>query len=121
MPVTVGTPGFMIPAFSPAISASVSPSISRWSSEIEVMAQAVGTMTLVASPRPPKPTSSTQSSAGFAANSTKAAAVMTSNTVIGAPAFTCSMCSSVSANVSSVTSAPAMRKRSLKRTRWGEV
>ena len=50
-------------------------------------------MTLVASPRPPSPTSRTHRSAGVCANRWKATAVITSNTVIAAPAFTCSTCS----------------------------
>ena len=41
-PVTTGTPRFMMPAFSAAIFSSVSPSSSRWSMEIEAIAEAAG-------------------------------------------------------------------------------
>ena len=47
--------------------------------------------------------------------------MITSNTVISAPAFTRSTRSSTAASASSLTSLPATRMRSLKRTRWGEV
>jgi hypothetical protein len=115
-------PGLMMPAFSKAILASVSPRKSMWSMEMLVIAVATGrSTTLVASNRPPSPTSSTSRSAGTVANRWKATAVVTSNTVIGAPALTRSTCSSASDSASSVTNSPASRMRSWKRTRWGEV
>ena len=74
----------MMAAFSPAIVSSVSPRKSTWSMEIGVMTLASGAgTTLVASSRPPSPTSSSSASAGWSANSRKAAAVSISNTVIG--------------------------------------
>ena len=52
------TPRLRMPAFSPAMAARVSPSLSWWSSETGVMTQSAGRgMTLVASSRPPRPTS----------------------------------------------------------------
>ncbi len=121
-PSTTGVPGFMIPAFSRAISASVSPRKSWWSSEIEVIAHTRGGgITLVASARPPSPTSSTHSSAGTRANSSKLAATSTSNTVIAAPSLTAATASITADSASSLTSSPASRMRSLNCTRCGEV
>ena len=112
----------MIPAFSAAMPVRLSPRNSRWSIEIEVMAQAAGrSITLVVSPRPPSPTSRMQRSAGSSAKSRKAAAVMTSNTVIGALALIRSTASSVSASAAVSTSPWVRRMRSLKSTRCGEV
>ena len=88
----------------------------------EVMAQAAGrSITLVVSPRPPSPTSRLQRSAGSSAKSRKAAAVMTSNTVIGAAALTRSTASSASARAAVSTRPWVSRMRSLKSTRCGEV
>ena len=56
-----GTPGLAMPAFSRATSARVSPSISVWSRPMLVIAVAIGAHRLVASSRPPRPTSSTAS------------------------------------------------------------
>ena len=59
-PVTHGTPGLMMPAFSAAISPKVSPKSSVWSSPMFVMTVISGCeTTFVASRRPPRPTSST--------------------------------------------------------------
>ena len=61
---------FMMPAFSQAMRSTWLPRKSWWSSEIDVIAQAAGCgITLVASYRPPRPTSTTQRSAGVRANS----------------------------------------------------
>ena len=46
-PIATGTPRFMMPAFSAAISGSVSPSSSRWSREIEVIAHELDRLPLV--------------------------------------------------------------------------
>ena len=55
-----------MPAFSAAIFGSVAPSFSAWSSEIGVMTSSTGrSTTLVASRRPPRPTSSSSTSAGL--------------------------------------------------------
>src|ERR1044072_3698175 len=66
-PIAAGTPGLSIPAFSPAIRASVSPRNCIWSYEIGVIAVTSGrSITLVASSRPPSPVSSRSRSAGAA-------------------------------------------------------
>ena len=54
-PSTTGRPALMMPAFSAAICSSWSPSISQWSSPIEVITATSGCTTLVASSRPPEP------------------------------------------------------------------
>ena len=58
-----GTPGLMMPAFSPAISASVVPRYFVWSRPMGVMTLTAGVTILVASSRPPRPVSSTTQSA----------------------------------------------------------
>ena len=50
-------PDLIIPAFSPAIAARVSPRMAVWSSLMEVITATSGSTTLVASRRPPNPTS----------------------------------------------------------------
>ena len=58
-PTTQGTPRLRMPAFSKAISARVSPRYCWWSMETGVMTVSRGrATTLVASSRPPRPTSS---------------------------------------------------------------
>ena len=82
--ITAGTPDLRMPAFSAAIASMVSPRKSRWSSETRVITLAIGlSTTLVASSRPPRPTSSRRASAGCRAKRRNAAAVSISNTVIG--------------------------------------
>ncbi|GAV36424.1 hypothetical protein ROTAS13_04111 [Roseomonas sp. TAS13] len=111
-----------MPAFSAAIPARLFPRNSIWSIETEATAQAAGRgTTLVASNRPPSPTSSTSRSAGTRAKSRKAVAVVISKTLIPSPALACSASSSAAASTSSSTSVPASRMRSWKRTRCGEV
>ena len=66
--VTNGTPAFMMPAFSPAISTSDSPRYSAWSKATLVTAVTSGCTTLVASSRPPSPTSITATSTPSRAN-----------------------------------------------------
>ena len=78
-----GTPRLRIPAFSPAISGRVSPRYCWWSMETGVMIVRRGrSMTLVASSRPPRPTSSRVQSAGVRAKARKAAQVVISKKVI---------------------------------------
>ena len=62
-PITKGTPGFAIPAFSIAIFSRVSPRYFMWSRSILVTALTIGSRTLVLSSRPPSPTSTTAISA----------------------------------------------------------
>ena len=74
-PITNGAPGLAMPAFSRAISSSVSPRYFMWSRSILVTALTSGRTTLVLSSRPPSPTSTTAISAPRAAKSAKAIAV----------------------------------------------
>ena len=95
--------------------------------EMGVMTVSAGrATTLVASRRPPSPTSRITASAGRSAKASSAAAVVTSKNVMAAPAFACWVRFSTSArNASSMgralPSAPASSMRSWKRTRCGEV
>ena len=68
----------MMPAFSRAIAVSVEPSRSVWSRLTGVMTETSGSTTLVASSRPPSPTSTTASSTPASANTQNAIAVSTS-------------------------------------------
>ena len=71
-----------MPAFSAAICSIVSPSLSVWSRDIDVMMLTRGFLIiLVESPLPPSPTSSTAKSAPASLKYTNATAVMTSNSV----------------------------------------
>jgi hypothetical protein len=79
--VTIGTPGFAMAAFSAAICSSVSPRSFVCSSSIVVTAVADGVQTLVASRRPPRPTSSTTVRQPASRNATWAAAVRSSKNV----------------------------------------
>ena len=65
----------MMPAFSAAISAMSSPRYSTWSTPIGVMTATGASTTLVASQRPPRPTSTTATSTGASANAANAIAV----------------------------------------------
>ena len=78
-------------------------------------------ITLVASSRPPRPTSSSVKSAWTRENARKAAAVVTSKKVIGRSAFTRSTSASAAARSASEMSPPGRRMRSLNRARCGEV
>ncbi len=71
----------MMPAFSKAISASVCPRWRSWSNAIDVMADVAGVMTLVASKRPPSPTSMTAAVTFSRAKISNAMAVVTSKKV----------------------------------------
>ena len=75
----------MMPAFSPAIPAMSSPRYSTWSTLIGVMTATGALTTLVASQRPPRPTSITATSIGASANAANAIAVSTSNLLIAGP------------------------------------
>ena len=76
----------MMPAFSAAMSATVSPRYSAWSMPIGVITATGASTTLVASHRPPIPTSTTATSTGASANAANAIAVTTSNLLIAGPA-----------------------------------
>ena len=74
-PLRTSTPGLMMPAFSAAIAASVSPSCLVWSRLMLVMIERHGVQTLVESSRPPSPTSNTAAAACRRAKWHKAIAV----------------------------------------------
>ena len=71
-------PGLMMPAFSTAICATVSPRYRVWSSATGVITATWPSATLVASQEPPMPTSTTATSTGASANAAYAIAVTTS-------------------------------------------
>ena len=105
--MTTGQPGLMMPAFSAAISSTRSPRKASWSSEIGMMTETAGfSITLVASKRPPSPTSTIAASAGFSENSTNMAAVRISNTVMVSPRLASATRRTASASTSSETSEP---------------
>ena len=105
-----------MPAFSAAMASTVSPRISVWSRPMRVMTAASGTsMTLVASRRPPRPTSSTTIS-HFAAWKRQKAMAVTSSNWVGASGMVSAACftrSVASARSWSPTSFPFTWKRSL--------
>src|SRR5205814_2372249 len=68
-------------AFSAAIAASVGPRTSWWSRSRRVITVTAGTPTVVASSRPPSPTSSTATSTASRAKWSSASAVVASNIV----------------------------------------
>ena len=80
-PITAGRPGLKMPAFSQAMRSRVSPRNSTWSIPIDATPAARGVSTLVASSRPPSPTSMTDTSTRAAANNSNAIAVVASKNV----------------------------------------
>ena len=109
----------MMPAFSPAMSVSVGPMVSAWSRLTLVTTATWPSATLVASQRPPRPTSTTPASTAMSANQRKAAAVRISNTV-GGEATSISMletASMTSTKAASETGSPFQAMRSLNRSR----
>ena len=120
-PITKGTPGLAIPAFSRAICSSESPRYFMWSSAIWVTALTSGVTTLVLSSRPPRPTSTTAISAPRAAKSASAMAVVISKKVALVSSASGRRCSVQVATASRVMGAPLTRIRSRNDTRWGEV
>ena len=80
-----GAPGLTMPAFSRAMCSRVGPSSSVWSRATLVTIETVPSTTLVASQRPPIPTSMTVASTGRLAKYPKAAAAMSSNQVGRSP------------------------------------
>ena len=69
----------MIPAFSRAMPSTSLPRYSAWSRPIGVITATVPSATLVASQRPPSPTSTMPASTGASANAANPIAVSTSN------------------------------------------
>ena len=93
-----------------------------WSRPRPVMPQARGfSMTLVASSRPPSPTSMIAASAGERAKARKATAVVASKKLGSMPLLASRTSFSSAASWPSSISWPAIRMRSLKRTRCGLV
>ena len=76
--ITAVAPGLMMPDFSVAISSMVSPSHCMWSIAIGVITATAPSATLVASQRPPMPTSMTATSTGASANAANIMPVSTS-------------------------------------------
>ena len=74
----------MMPAFSVAISSIVSPSHCMWSIATGVITATAPSATLVASHRPPRPTSITATSTGASANAANIMPVSTSKKDSGA-------------------------------------
>ena len=77
--MTATAPGLMMPDFSLAMPRTSVPRYSAWSRPIGVITATAPSATLVASHRPPSPTSITAASTGASANAAKPIAVSTSN------------------------------------------
>ena len=122
-PSTTAAPSLMIPAFSVAISAIVSPSQRSWSMAIGVKTATSPSATLVESHAPPMPTSSTATSTGASAKAANASTVSTSKNVSrGPPASSDSpsttstygaMSSQISTKRASVIGSPSITMRSV--------
>lgn len=112
--VTHGTPGFMMPAFSDAISSIVLPRNLVCSIPMLLITATSGLITLVESRRPPIPTSMIAISAETMLKNSRAAAVSTSKEVQGLPsaamASACSLTSPMicSRSASSISSPPIL-------------
>ena len=76
------------------------------------MTVSAGSITFVASRRPPSPTSRSVQSAGARAKATKAAQVVISKKVIGSPSLAASQSARSAVSSASGMSVPAMRMRS---------
>ena len=106
-PATRSAPGASTASFSAAIASRVPPSCSTWSRPTLVSATTGASSTLVASYRPPSPASTATASAPALARATNAAAVSTSNCVIGSSATA----STPAAATSTRATAAASRRR----------
>ncbi len=119
----------MIPAFSPAISATVVPSRLVWSRSIGVTTATVPSATFVASQVPPSPTSITATSTGASANAANAIPVTISKNVMATPSICRPSTISTygwssrhsSSNRRSLIGTPSIAIRSLIRLMWGLV
>src|SRR5437660_397317 len=123
--LTAGAPFFRMPAFSAATWASVGPSQRVCSSATGAIAQANGSTTLVASSRPPSPTSTTAICTRSCAKARKPISVVSSKKVSpssrSAHGTRRAISASSAAARSSETGSPATRIRSQKWKRCGEV
>ncbi len=122
-PSTNVEPGFTMPAFSVAMSVSAGPMVSAWSRLTLVSTATWASATLVASQRPPRPTSTTATSTATSANQRNAAAVRISKWVGGDSSSGSSSATApmTSARASSGMGSPFHAIRSLTRSRWGLV
>ena len=120
-PITTGTLCLIIPAFSAAILASVSPRNMVWSRLILVMTDIIGVMILVQSRRPPKPTSIMAISTFCSAKSLNARAVVSSKNEGYRGSKKSRSFSTKSITYSSSIHSPLTRMRSRKSTRCGDV
>ena len=77
-PITTGILGLKMPAFSRPITSRLSPRKATWSISIEVMTAKFGSTILVASKRPPRPTSRITTSNLACLNSANAESVLNS-------------------------------------------
>ncbi len=117
-------PGLTMPAFSPATSARVGPRNSTWSRPTLVTTATSASTTLVASQRPPSPTSKIATSTGRSANHSMAAAVRISNQVRRESPSRGSIparVDSTSASSASLMGSPSALSRSLMASRCGLV
>ena len=119
--VRTGTPGLMMPAFSAAIFARVSPSQASWSKAMLVMTLASGVTMLVASSRPPRPVSQITRSQCCSANHCSARTVVNSNRVTPASPFRRRRVATRRARSDSGISVRLTWRRSRKETRCGDV
>lgn len=124
--VTQGTPRFMMPAFSAAISLMVEPRNAMCSMPMLLMIETSGEMTLVESSLPPMPTSTTATSADSSLKWSSAAAVSTSKLVHGRPSEAMASASALTrpssrSRPSSDTSEPPTRMHSLTSRISGDV
>ncbi len=120
--MTTGTPGLMMPPFSAAMASMVSPSSAVCSSASGVITLISGVTRLVASSRPPNPTSSTTVSTWDASKQRKAIAVSTSKVVTPSIAATWGRSRSTSVTkLSSGIGSPPTRIRSRGSCRCGDV
>ena len=120
-PMTTGTLCLIIPAFSPAIFASVFPRNCVWSRLMFVMMDRMGLMMLVQSRRPPSPTSTTAISIPSSAKYLKAIAVVSSKNDGLRGSKNLRSFSTKSMTYCLPIHSPLMRMRSLKSTRCGDV
>ena len=124
---TATLPGLMIPAFSTAISAGVSPRYLAWSTATGSTTATAASATLVASHEPPMPTSTTATSTGASANRAYAMPTIVSKNDSGCSSLASTRwvygATSLNAatNSSSVSGSPSTEIRSVIRSTCGLV
>ena len=120
-PITTGICCFMIPAFSPAIRASVLPRNCMWSKLMLVISDNIGVIMFVQSRRPPSPTSMTATSTCCSLKYKKASAVVNSKNDGWRVSEKLCSCFTNSITRCLGIGIPFTRIRSLKSTKCGEV